>query len=332
MSDEDDISVGRINVFEFKKKSFQPKNKVEVDSCSDDDDDDDDDVIVLSRAPSTSKGLIVQLDNEDDSDIEITSKPPKIKPEVSHNILLDDSDDESITLIPTATLSLDSITKARQARECLQQAQRYHAEDISEPNHEENIPLTLSNRSKGIKHSISISYMDQQITWTFYHLEPIQKVLDQLRQKFEIPLDHSIQLQRKSSKKNEEIEILDPTKTPASYEFGKLGGTEHFLLCVMDVNSSSKSSVSVSGPRLCLRVRTIRRTSNTILADETFVIRQRDTFATLAEKYRKSQHRDKTTKSMKMVKFLFEGEVLNMEDTPETHDMDSGDILEVIAP
>jgi Ubiquitin-2 like Rad60 SUMO-like len=330
MNDDEELVVGRINVFEFKKKSFQPKKKLDDDSCSDD----DDDVVNVPLAASThtnAKTLLLQLDNEYDSDIEIIPKHSKPKVEACHAILLDESDDDSITVIPTTNQSIDSISKAREARECLQQAQMYHAEDILEKYDGGNLPITLSNRSKGIEHSISITYMAQKIKWTLYHLEPIQKVLDQLRHKFGIPLNHSMQLQRQSSKKEEEAEILDPTKTPASYGFGKVG-TKHLILRVIEGNSTSKSSSSASGPRICLRVRTIRHASNIILADETFVIRQRDTFATLAEKYRKSHHGDEVAKLLKTVKFVFEGDVLNMEDTPETHDMDSGDIVEVVVP
>ncbi|KAI2499500.1 hypothetical protein MHU86_14966 [Fragilaria crotonensis] len=115
--------------------------------------------------PSVSLVQRLEAEDDDDSDIEISTKPKSYNT-AEFNLLDDDSsDDDQVAILPTRILeqhsSLESIRKARMARESLQRAQTYHAEDIPETDEGVILDFDLPDRNLGSKLSVNIQYLNR---------------------------------------------------------------------------------------------------------------------------------------------------------------------------
>lgn len=312
-NDDNENEVPAIDVFTFRKKSFQQKRPT---GDSDSDSDQDDDIMLINKRPRTSASLMQRLegDEDDGSDVEITAKPMSTN---SNDLrLLDDdsSDDEKATSLPNRSLDgdfscLESIRKARMARESLQKAQTYHAEDMLETDEGFNVDIDLPDRNLGSKLSVSIQYLNLRMSSTLYKLEPLQKALDRLRVELGLGKDKEFVLQQWHHPL-----ALDLTKTPASHQISN-GAT----LVLRAVESTSQNL----GNSLILKLRTLQ--SSKLISEDEFLLRQREPFSNLVALYKKRMNLGEN----KRITFLFEGESLGMNQTPQSHDMETEDIIEV---
>lgn len=312
MSSDDDAK-DTIDIFTFTKKSFRQKRPV---GESDSDSDHEDDTMLSSKRTRPSVSLVQRLEAEDDddSDIEISTKP-KSANTAEFNLLDDDSsDDDQVAILPTRILeqhssSLESIRKARMARESLQRAQTYHAEDIPETDEGVILDFDLPDRNLGSKLSVNIQYLNRFMRSTFYKLEPLQKALDRLRVQLGLGKDLELVLQY-SHLPN----ALDLTKTPASHQISN-GAT----LVLRVIESISQNL----GASLTLKLRTIQ--SGKLISEDEFLLREREPFSNLVMLYKKRMN----LAMDKLVSFAFEGEALGMSRTPQSHDMETEDIIDV---
>jgi hypothetical protein len=312
MSNDDDAK-DTIDVFTFMKKSFRQKRPV---GESDSDSDHDHDSILFSKRTRPSVSLVQRLeaDDDDDSDIEISTKPKSTDAADFHLLDDDSSDDEQLAILPTRILeghssSMESIRKARMARESLQKAQTYHAEDIPEMDEGVILDFDLPDRNLGSKLSVNVRYLNRCMSSTFYKLEPLQKALDRLRVQWGLGNDLELVLQY-----FHHPHALDLTKTPASHQISN-GAT--LILRVIEPTTQNL------GARLILKLRTIQ--SSKLVSEDEFVLREREPFSNLVVLYKKRMN----LAVDKVVSFSFEGEALQISQTPQSHDMEAEDIIEV---
>lgn len=317
MSNTDENQVCTTNVFEFKKKAFQHKRPV------DDSESDDEDMIFRKRSKDTND-IMKQLEEEDDSDIEIDPNHSKsiegAMPKVDFILSDDDSDDDDkdVAIPPSLMLghnisSLESIQRARMARAKLENAQRYHAEDIPESYEGGTLQIDLPSRHLGAKVDVSIQYLGRYTNTFLYNLEPLQKVVDRLREHYQLKKNQNLVLELKQK-------TLDLTKTPASY---KISNGAFLILRVIESQHHVITAAKNLGPTLKLKLRTIA--NGKLVSEDDFDLKEREPFSKLVELYKTKTNLGPS----KHVVLSFEGDSLGMTQTPQTHDMETGEIIEV---
>lgn len=317
MSNNDENQVCTTNVFTFKKKAFQQKRPV------DDSESDEEDMIFRKRSKDTND-IMKRLEEEDDSDIEIDPNLKKSQlsamPKADFILSDDDSDDDhkELAILPSLMMghsvsSLESIQRARLAREKLENAQRYHAEDIPESYEGGTLQIDLPSRHLGAKLNVSIQYLGCYTNIFLYNLEPLQKVVDRLREQYQLKKNHNVVLELKQK-------TLDLTKTPASYQ---ITNGAFLILRVIESQQHVIAAAKNLGPTLKLKLRTIAQ--GKLMFEDDFELKEQEPFSKLVELY-------KTKKNLgpsKHVVLSFEGDCLGMTQTPQTHDMETGEIIDV---
>mmetsp|Transcript_20415 Transcript_20415/g.33809 ORF Transcript_20415/g.33809 Transcript_20415/m.33809 type:complete len:342 (-) Transcript_20415:84-1109(-) len=338
MSDSDaSEDIGTTSVFKYKKHAFKKRQAVETDSEDDDDydscDDDDDD---FRKRPKTmpTKSLMDRLNDDDDDDsddgVRIVSAPT-IDPKTRADLLLasDDDDDSSEEeddvvarfsnrreVLANNKDSFDVIRKARLSRLKLQRAQNYHAEDVHDATAArrdvmDDVDLPSVIATLGTKLSIVIEMKGNRYIREIRKLEPLQKLMDRLRTEFLVKEDDASRLLLKGDE-------VDLTKTPASY---KLVGKEVLAFNVV-VKEKPKPKQQL-GEQLDLVLRTLKKGKQE--SEDSLPLRFREPFSKLVESYKKL----KKLGVRKQVVLSFEGQALGLNQTPETHDMETEEIIEV---
>ena len=351
MSDDENLDSnqtgGTPNVFSYQKKSFQSKR---VDS--DDSDDSDDDDMLTSKPTKTNilKRLDEEDDDDDDSDVEITTTTT-IDAQTKVTYLMDDDDesddDDVMIVLPKENLPMiETLRKARQARARLENAQRYHAEDMILCDDDEgilDIDLPSAARNLGSKLSIVIQSSTGLTQTTIRKLEPLQKVVDRLRVEFGIKKDTTIILEYPRHQE------LDLTKTPATYNIPvgaivQLLETKSETAAAAPLIIATTTTTQQQGPLLKLKLRTVvlsvsvssnkkKKTNGSGIKgksqDDYFSIRAREPFSKLVELYKKEKKIVTNNSKNQIVILSFEGDTLELQQTPEMHDMEDDEIIEV---
>jgi hypothetical protein len=324
MSDSSDSDVATTSVFKYTKKAFQKKRPVESDS-NDESDIDSDDSPKRPKRPISILEKLEAADDEEESDdgIVIVAGGSTINKKKKEVIALDDSSDDDDykplnfrdqrRAFAENKDSIDVINKARQARMSLERAQRYHAEDVRlEIGIMDRLELPSVQKS-GSELTVLVERNGTRYHRTIRNLEPLQKLMMRLRTDFQIKEDAHTTCALLY--KNKEIDL---TKTPASYQFK---GVE---LLVLKVTVKEKPQPKKTlGPALNLILRTVK--GGKIESEDTLVLRLREPFSKLIESYRTKNKLGKTKK----IVLSFEGDALGMNQTPETHDMETDEIIEV---
>eukprot|EP00548_Thalassiothrix_antarctica_P003091 CAMPEP_0194148368 /NCGR_PEP_ID=MMETSP0152-20130528/31906_1 /TAXON_ID=1049557 /ORGANISM="Thalassiothrix antarctica, Strain L6-D1" /LENGTH=344 /DNA_ID=CAMNT_0038849865 /DNA_START=182 /DNA_END=1216 /DNA_ORIENTATION=+ len=329
------------DVFCFKKRSFQVQNNYE-----DSDSEDDDDFLPSRKRLKTTKSLLERLDDDIDDEESVaetknstTGSNCAVKRAI--DILTDDDDDSS----PCDDTfkhqdSLQVLRQAQQAREGLERAQKYHAEEVVDNNDENQTTCALSidlpsQARLGAKWTTQIQVIEEiegmneftinpldNVMNYIRKLEPFQKMIDRLKKRGQTSLSVSssfiskIQLERKN-----DGTILDLTKTPASYNQKEEDLTYLVLRIIRKGNNFVRRGFGFV-MEFVLR----SQKKGTLISEDNFRLRSKEPFSNLLESYKKVKCiRNRHTK----VVLEFDGEALGMKDTPETHDMESGDIIEV---
>jgi hypothetical protein len=196
----------------------------------------------------------------------------------------------------------------------LEQAQRYHAEDVAvEMGVMDRLELPSVVQKSGCELTVVVEKHGTRFHRIIRNLEPLQKLMVRLRSDFVIKEDAltTCALLYK-------LKEVDLTKTPASYKFK---GME---VLVLQVTVKEKPQPKKTlGPALNLILRTVK--SGKVESKDTLVLRFREPFSKLIEAYRTHKKLGKTKK----IVFSFEGDALGMNQTPETHDMETDEIIEV---
>lgn len=327
MSDSSDSSdVPTASVFKYKKKAFK-KREPEPDS-----DDSDSDIDVFAKRRPATKSLEQKMNDDeefdvesddDDDIIEVASnpKPGQIIDMCEYSSDEDGYEDyEAISKMALAQNkdSLDVIRKSRQAKLELQRAQQYHAEDIrigddDDADYNNNVMDDIelpSASSRGRELTVEIIVNGTRFKRTIRKLEPLQKLMDRLRADFLVSESDVTTL----SLKGREVEL---TKTPASYQ---LVGNELFSFNVVVKEKPKQQQL---GPSLTLMLRTIK--GGKMEAEDEFQLRSGEPFSKLLAMYKEK----KKYSARKKVVLVFDGDALGMIQTPETHDMESDDIIDV---
>jgi len=326
------------DVFTFKKRSFGGRDTTT--DASDSDSDGEAELLLLKKSKTKSLLERVDIDSDDgDDSVEIAGGgKPKCSAATASNAisLLDDDDsshEEQQFYNPKFGISqskpLQVLEEARIARELLQQSQYYNAEDIDVDENAKDLPIELPSEARlGERWRADIEVFEEinpgsscnvtrfKLCNYIRKLEPFQALVNRLSDDgLEVPsasdVNATIQLEFNGS-------LLDLTMTPKSYSIHP------------DINSSPLSlRLRISKTTLHQKVNLGHELNLTLRLgngeSEKFTLRSKESFSKLLHSYRKS----KSISSLTKVVLEFDGEALRMCDTPETHDMESEDIIEV---
>jgi len=328
------------DVFTFRKRSFQGGG-----ANSDESDSDSDGDAGFFLEKKKTKSLLERVDNDsedDDDSVEVTGEV-KPKTHVSSAeraipVLDDDSSDDEQNYIPKFGekhfKNLQILEQSRQAKANLERSQNYHAEDIDVDDTPTGRSYELPSESRlGKRILIEIQIFQetnlgatcstQKSTKNGYirRNEPFQALINRLRgDGLKVPSasdpNATIQLENNGI-------ALELTKAPATYEISPNddGSQLSFVL-----RFSTRTPISVKanlGGALDLKLRTQRK--GVVEAEETFTLRSKETFSILLHLTKKK----KGIASCTNVVLGFDGEALGLQETPETHDMESGDLIDV---